>query len=119
MKTETLKLSDMGTAGLLQWIAAGEEKLSLSKLPGIRAAKTARAAAIIRQRHSAESEAVFRKVARREAAARDAVARISAGVKIVCLRTLEESHASGVSPKEICRMADCLDRYADAVDQAK
>jgi hypothetical protein len=37
-----LKLSDMGTSGLLQWIAAGEDRLTDSKRPGIRAAKTVR-----------------------------------------------------------------------------
>jgi hypothetical protein len=45
MDAAPLKPSEMGTSGLLQWIAAGEARLTDSKRPGIRAAKTARASA--------------------------------------------------------------------------
>lgn len=78
MTTRT-KLTDYGTAGLLQWIARGETGLAATQLPGLRAAKIASAARVVRARYGADAESIFRAVARREAVARDAVRYLASG----------------------------------------
>jgi len=115
-----LKLSEMGTSGLLQWISAGEDRLTDSTRPGIRAAKTARASAIIQARYGSEAAVVFRKVARREAQAREAVRRLrQPGAAILCQATIGEAYHSGRSIADLCRMAGRPHHYADAIDQAR
>lgn len=118
MKTDRLKLSDMGTGGLLQWIAAGENAArTIRSLQSVFRMRTGQAAKIIAARYGEEAAALFRKVAAREHAARMSVARLASGGCVACRATVSEAARAALPIQELCRRAGV--DYAAAVDVAR